>query len=125
MDGWPDGGYAIVDNQFKFGLLAFNADGSPDTSFGTGGKVTTDISGCASDARAVAILANGKIVVGGTLCVGTSGSDFALVLYNSDGSVDATFGVGGIVTTDLSGQALDAIRCGREYWTAFKDRSDK
>jgi len=89
----------------SFAVVRYNTNGSLDSNFGTGGKVTTDISGCASDARAVAILANGKIVVGGTLCVGTSGSDFALVLYNSDGSVDATFGVGGIVTTDLSGQA--------------------
>jgi uncharacterized delta-60 repeat protein len=89
----------------SFAVVRYTTDGNLDTTFGTGGKLTTDLTGCTSDARAVAIQSDGHIVVGGTECVGTSASDFALVRYNSDGSLDPTFGVGGIVITDLFGQA--------------------
>jgi uncharacterized delta-60 repeat protein len=83
-----------------FALARFNANGSLDTSFGSGGEVTTDFSGHADDAYAVALQADGKIVAAGFASTpdGQS-SNFALGRYNSDGSLDATFGSGGKVTT--------------------------
>jgi len=53
-------------------------------------------------ARSVAIQPNGKIVAAGAAIIG-GGIDFALARYNSDGTLDASFGSGGIVTTDLAG----------------------
>ncbi len=68
-----------------------------DTSFGSGGRVLTNVFG---NARALAILAqpDGKLVVAGTAKNG--GNDFfVLVRYNADGSLDTSFGGDGIVTT--------------------------
>ena len=81
-----------------FALARYNTDGSLDTTFGSGGKVTTDFSGASDGADAVALQSDGKIVAAG----GTSSSDFALVRYNRDGSLDPTFGSGGKVTTDFT-----------------------
>ena len=75
-------------------------DGSLDLTFGTGGKVTTDFGGTNDQGRAVAVQKDGKIVV-----IGTSGNDeeddFAIARYNTDASLDLTFGTEGKVNTDF------------------------
>jgi uncharacterized delta-60 repeat protein len=81
-----------------FALARYNRDGSLDTSFDGGGKVTTDFGASADEAFAVAIQPDGKIVAGGFASI--SGVDFALVRYNTDGSLDPTFDGDGRVTTD-------------------------
>src|SRR5262249_39979668 len=51
---------------FDFAVARYNTDGSLDTTgFGTGGKVVTDFGTNDDEARAVAIQADGKIVVAG------------------------------------------------------------
>ena len=84
----------------------FNADGSRDATFGTDGIMTTRINLASYDdaAAAVAIQSDGKIVVAGTTSVFHSPwrwDDFALVRYNSDGTLDTAFGTGGEITTDF------------------------
>ena len=79
-------------------VARYHTDGSLDTTFDMDGKLTTDLGG-SDTAQAVAILDDGKIVVSGT-----DGRDFALVRYNSDGSLDTSFGADGIVTTDFDGE---------------------
>ncbi len=89
---------------YDFALARYNPSGSLDATFGTGGKVTTDLGGPSGSAYAVAILPDGKVVAaGGVSYSGSSngGSDFALVRYNGDGTLDTTFGVGGKAFTDL------------------------
>src|SRR5262245_25334602 len=83
----------------NFGVARFNADGSLDTSFGSGGLVVTDIAGGNDLCQGVVIQADGKIVVAGGAANGATGTDFALVRYNPDGSLDSSFGSGGIVVT--------------------------
>jgi uncharacterized delta-60 repeat protein len=86
-----------------FLVARYNADGSPDASFGSGGNVTTDFGGTLFDAAfGVDLQSNGKIVAAGTPFGGPS-PDFALARYNADGSLDASFGNGGTVTTDFGG----------------------
>jgi uncharacterized delta-60 repeat protein len=80
----------------------YAAAGDLDTSFGTGGKVTTDFSPGLDRATAVAIQPDGKIVVAG-IAGGGAASNFGLARYNTDGSLDTSFGTGGKVTTDFSG----------------------
>ena len=71
-----------------------------DRTFGGDGKVLTNVGGD-DTGEAVAVQADGKIVVAGTAHGGT---DIALVRYNTDGSLDSTFGGGdGKVITDVSG----------------------
>jgi len=85
-----------------FAVVRYNTDGTPDTTFGTGGKVTTDIGGSGDYAYAVAIQSDGKIVVAGTSSNGTN-NDFAVVRYNTDGTLDTTFDTDGKVTTAIGG----------------------
>jgi uncharacterized delta-60 repeat protein len=90
-----------------FALATYNNDGSLDVGFGTGGKVTTNLGGIEA-ARGVVLDAAGRIIVAGSTCNARARpcyetSDFALVRYGADGSLDTNFGTRGIVTTDFGG----------------------
>src|SRR6266540_4059662 len=74
------------------------APGDLDTSFGAGGKVVTDFGAGGDYAAAVAIQPNGKIVAGGDAQIGTTAA-FGLARYNANGSIDTSFGSGGLVAT--------------------------
>jgi uncharacterized delta-60 repeat protein len=91
-----------------FALTRYNRDGSLDTTFGDGGKVTTIFSSGDDTAGAVALQHDGKIVVAGVTNSGGPDIDFALARYNRDGSLDESFGDGGKVTTDFQGGAFAA-----------------
>lgn len=86
-------------------LSRFNADGSPDTGFGTAGKVPVVANGGGLDAMyAVAVQADGKIVVAGGTAVPLSNYDDMVVLrYDSSGRIDTSFGTGGKVVCDFAG----------------------
>jgi uncharacterized delta-60 repeat protein len=109
----PDGkivavGYALVGNTDDFAIVRYNPDGSLDETFGGGdGIVTTPILSSTDQAFAVALQADGKIVVGGQAFNG-SNMDFALVRYNTDGSLDTTFDTDGKRTLAI-GAAFDFI----------------
>ena len=77
--------------------VALAKAGGLDTSFGGDGKVVTNLTRRENLARALAIQADGKIVVVGF--AGRLDTKFALARYNSDGTLDATFGVKGKVMT--------------------------
>jgi uncharacterized delta-60 repeat protein len=81
----------------EIALARYDPDRTLDTSFGEGGKVTTDIGDIDNFASAVALQADGKIVVAG----GVGEHLSTLVRYNQDGTLDPTFGEGGIVTAGL------------------------
>jgi uncharacterized delta-60 repeat protein len=73
-------------------------DGDLDSSFGSGGIVTTDFSGRNNSAAAIALQSDGKIVVAGDALSALGPPDFAAARYNTDGSLDSSFGTGGRVT---------------------------
>lgn len=111
----PDGkfviGASIQTDTFRrsdFALVGYNQDGTLDTSFGDSGVVTTDFAGDgSSDDNLVDIILqpDGKIVAGGTSDASENGSsDVALARYNPDGTLDTSFGSGGLVITDVSGE---------------------
>ena len=91
-----------------FALVRYNANGTPDTSFGGDGKVTTAIGSGNDEAYAIGQQKNGKLIAAGASWNGVD-DDFALVRYETDGSVNTTFGSGGRVTTSL-GAGNDEIR---------------
>src|SRR5690349_19253654 len=79
----------------------FAAAGDLDLGFGTSGSVITSIGPGNDVAGDVAIQPDGKIVaVGGSS--NDASSDFVVARYDPDGSLDASFGTGGIVTTAIS-----------------------
>lgn len=88
-------------SDWSFALLRFNADGTPDSSFGTGGEVLTPV-GSSGESIALGIQSDGKIVLGGySYPDGSNIADFTMVRYHSDGTLDNTFGVSGIVITNI------------------------
>lgn len=93
-----------------FAGIAQAAPGGLDPTFGTGGRVVTDFNLSTDIANAVALQADGKLVVVGTTYTNNdySGEDFAIARYNPDGSIDASFGTNGRVTTDFPGLAAVA-----------------
>jgi uncharacterized delta-60 repeat protein len=84
-----------------FLLARFNIDGSPDPSFGTDGVVVPRIG---TQARALALQPDGKILVAGSTTVDHAGDedeDFAIARFEPDGDLDPTFGNGGVAVTDV------------------------
>jgi uncharacterized delta-60 repeat protein len=87
-------------NGNQIGLARYNADGSADSSFGQSGQVVTPFPNGGGMAWATALQADGKVVVAGqTLPAGGGHWAFSLLRYNTNGSLDTTFGSGGIVAT--------------------------
>jgi uncharacterized delta-60 repeat protein len=85
-----DGKVVVVGSSATdFFVARFNPDGSLDTAFDTDGIKTIDFGGT-DKANAVAIQADGKIVVAGSTTAGTGG-DFAVARLNADGSLDTSF----------------------------------
>jgi uncharacterized delta-60 repeat protein len=93
-----------------FALVRYNADGSLDTTFGTGGIVTTKLGDFDAGANTVLIVpdantttnpADYKVVAAGHTSTSGGNFNFALVRYNADGSLDTTFNTTGIVTTNF------------------------
>lgn len=84
-------------------VLRYRSDGTLDPAFGDGGRAVLPLGNGTDRAHAVAIQADGRIVVGGTTLSGTSttGQDFALLRLMPDGTLDAGFGNGGKVVTAM------------------------
>lgn len=81
-------------------VLRFTASGVLDSTFGTNGVVTFDPATGFKDGWAVSIQADGKIVV-----VGDSGlpnPNVILARLNTDGTLDSTFGTGGVASIDIN-----------------------
>ena len=83
-----------------FALARYETNGTLDLTFGVGGLVNTP----AGWGGALVLRSDTKILLGG---FGGQDDDFTLAQYDGTGALDATFGTGGVVTTDLGGS--DAI----------------
>lgn len=110
----PDGKLLVANRTFLFddvprfgvSLNRFRPDGGVDENFGSGGRLIVDISSVDffPDVAELVVLPSGKLVVGG----GADSpefeftTDFALVRFNTDGSLDPSFGSGGKVLTDFT-----------------------
>jgi len=78
-------------------VVRYNADGSKDLSFGSGGVVTTAVNNASIEGMAVKVQTDGKIIV-----AGNADGKFALIRYLTDGAADSTFGVNGLIITDVN-----------------------
>lgn len=103
----PDGkvivvGHTSLDQDINPGRLAvarYNADGSPDASFGSGGIALVSLDDYLIMTYDVALQSDGRIVIAGT--------DFVLVRLTTTGELDPTFGANGIAMYDNLYPALD------------------
>jgi len=87
-------------------LVRLNTDGAPDASFGTAGVVVYGVDRTVP--VGVAIQPDGKILVGSTAGANTDGGGTALARFNSNGTVDDSFGTGGHVELLFLGIARSA-----------------
>jgi uncharacterized delta-60 repeat protein len=86
----------------RIGLARYTRRGRLDRSFGKGGIVSPKL-GRPAEALAIALQPDGKVLVAGAIGEG-SNNPALLARFNSDGSLDSTFGSGGLVETTLGGQ---------------------
>lgn len=95
-----------------FALTRYNSDGSADTSFGNQGIVLTDFhvtSNSIGVAFAGALQPDGKIIAAGYVSIINPGNSYyAMARYNTDGSLDTSFGSDGTVLTQITASQHEA-----------------
>jgi uncharacterized delta-60 repeat protein len=98
---------------YEFAVARYLADGTTDTAFGHDGWAIAPFGLSWAVANSVAVQPDGEVVAGGDWTIGCwpgghCDDVLALARYTTDGSLDASFGEGGIVTSDFKGW-IDAI----------------
>jgi len=88
-----------------FGVTRYNPDGTLDLTFNTTGKALADFNNTFDHCSGMVVQTDGKIVLGGYTDNG-NGFDYALARFNSNGTPDATFGIGGKKTAHLGTTAF-------------------
>jgi uncharacterized delta-60 repeat protein len=112
----PDGKIILVGKtssspsslQKDWALARLHPDGALDTTF-NGGFFRTVFGNPSNTARAVQVQPDGKVVVGGEINAGNS-DDFGLMRYLPNGTLDPSFGAGGIVHNDFTGGLGEFVR---------------
>jgi uncharacterized delta-60 repeat protein len=104
------GGVGLDGKDAKFGVVRYlGTNGNLDTTFGTAGTgivVTNVVKKRFDEPTGVALQLDGKIVLAGSVG-GGGNTDFGVVRYTTNGTLDSTFGSGGVVRTDFSGNSYD------------------
>jgi uncharacterized delta-60 repeat protein len=100
-------------SQTEVRLVRLNTNGTEDTGFGVNGTVTTQIATSSynyESTKGLTIQSDGKIIAVGSAYTDGTTSDYLMIRYNSDGSIDNSFGTSGngIVTTTI--ETLDEDR---------------
>ncbi len=103
----PDGkivaaGVSSNSSNEDFTLARYKTNGDLDVTFGVGGIVITSVRNDDDRANAIAIQTDGKIIAAGHSFDSLGYSDIALIRYNTNGSLDTTFGMGGVIITSIS-----------------------
>jgi uncharacterized delta-60 repeat protein len=101
-------GYSLNGANYDITLLRYDVDGYLDTGFGAGGVVTTAIGTGHNAASDTVFDADGKIVVSGYYQNDQGNWEICVLRYNTDGSLDDTFGSGGVATVAVSADTLAA-----------------
>ncbi len=107
----PDGKIISVGTSFttprSVVVIRYNANGTLDSTFGSGGIAVTSLPSADASAFAATLQADGKLLVAGRSCPLSGFSSFLLLRYHTDistgtpGTLDTGFGTGGIVTTGI------------------------
>lgn len=102
-----DGKIIVVGSSGEsFALARYNTNGSLDTTFDGDGKATVSFGTNGDYGQSVVIQNDGKIIIAGNTTILGLNTDFALARFNTDGTLDNTFGVGGKVTTNVGSDDL-------------------
>lgn len=105
-------GYTDSDTtDFDFSFAQFNADGSPDLTFGTNGIITHDIGGVKNISYASALQSDGKLVTVGRIYNNPNPDRYSIIVIrtNADGTLDTNFGTDGAVIRTFSAGSVAAL----------------
>lgn len=116
-----DGKIVVAEDQVAgdnsdMGLWRFNADGTPDPSFGSGGHAVLRLPG-PQEAQALAIQRDGRIVIAG-FRVASGDRDFMVARFTTNGSPDPSFAAigyaGGSFGPGVRSDAASAVAIQRD-----------
>jgi len=83
-------------------VLRYMATGDVDLSFGNNGVATVPVTEIDNAYSAISVQSDGKILAAGHISNGLNWFSLLITRFNTDGSLDATYGSGGIVNLNLN-----------------------
>ncbi len=95
--------------QHRFLAIRYNTNGSVDNSFGSAGANVFSIGVSDDEAFALTIQSNGKIILAGESYLNSVSYRIAVARLNKTGTLDASFGSNGIVTTNIAAGGDEAL----------------
>ena len=97
-------GYVQKSTEYDFVVVRYNADGDLDDTFGSNGVSFLETPNFYDECNSIVIQDDGKIILAGESISGSTNiQNVKLVRLNTDGSIDNTFGTGGIKQTTIGG----------------------
>ncbi len=99
LGGFPGPVFGTEGVNSFLALVRFNTDGTPDSSFGSGGSVITQVGAFSDFATSITLQPDGKILVAGGSQSGTY--KFFALRYTTNGIADGTYGTGGAMLIDF------------------------
>ena len=102
-------GSSVSGSALDFAVVRYNTNGTLDTSFDGDGKLITSIDSSDDGATSVKIQTDGRIVAAGYSFTGGLDPDFAVVRYNSNGTLDTSFDGDGMAVTSVGAGADFAL----------------
>ncbi|WP_437808300.1 hypothetical protein [Sorangium sp. So ce1078] len=121
-------GHVAVEGDTHMAVARFKTDGSLDTTFGANGiaKINVVAGRTAETARGIVLQSDGKVVLAGNVEHDPSATppdaDLAVVRFNTDGTLDTTFGTSGIAIHDLGAGEGNT---GDMLWSVDRDIDDQ
>lgn len=97
-------GQTKVGGQTDWLVIRLNPDGTLDSSFNGGGIFTRDHAGFNDTATSLLLQDDGRLLVGGSVSQDGNTAKALVLRLNADGTLDTTFGVGGVQVLDYQGQ---------------------
>ena len=91
-----------------FAVGRFNANGTPDSTFGTSGNIITDFARGTDSVQDVAVISGDYIIAVGNAEGKSTGKDMAVIRYKPNGQLDTTFGASGKITFNFNGDDVAA-----------------
>ncbi len=107
--------YVGITANYQIALTRYNGDGSLDLTFDSDGMVLVSTGFALGEAFALQIQSDNKIVVAGEQYIGFD-TDFMMMRFNEDGTLDNTFGTAGLYHSTYGGTEPEALNALTILW---------
>jgi uncharacterized delta-60 repeat protein len=93
----------LVRHRIVINIARYQSNGTPDLTFGTAGKLSTDFFGGDDEVISLNVTSGGNIIAAGIASRPGEFGPLGIARYNADGSLDPTFGAGGKASGPMIG----------------------